>query len=320
MKQTTQLLTALACLTGVLSGTSRADVIEITVAGTFASDPADLFGNLDPALFPFPLLLGGTFSGTYTYDSDVPPVGLNVQYLSVDVDIIDTTGTVIHTIDTGPNGFRIFDGSADANLGESFGAAAINLPEDLRLSMNGAFVSGVTPDEVVMLGATPDTTAGVTGSFLEVDGVTAFTFWDLPVESYTLSVGCGANVAAIETVRLGVPPNPPALQPGMTSGPVIGKTWDPWIGHTPFFPGATLDLLGVALAPANVPLPPYGTMLCDFIGFPPYIYSSAPGVPFKVVIPIQCNLAGVKLCSQGLSTDGVKSLLTNAIDIRIGTF
>lgn len=122
-------------------------------------------------------------------------------------------------------------------------------------------------------------------------------------------------------VRLGDPPNPLALLPGPGGSPVVGSIWDPLIEHTSFVPGAVVDLLGIAITPINLPLPPHGTLLCDVISFAPVVLASAPGVPFQAPVPAQCNLAGVSLCSQGASVDQLgNALLTNALDITIGAY
>lgn len=129
-----------------------------------------------------------------------------------------------------------------------------------------------------------------------------------------------AESAATESVRLGTPPNPFALLPGVTSGPVLGATWDPVIDHTTFLPGATLDLLGITVNPLNVPLPPFGTLLCD-----PTVIAAIPtspaGVPFAIPVPYDCALAGASLCTQGASLNAAGNLLlTNALDLVLGTF
>jgi len=122
-------------------------------------------------------------------------------------------------------------------------------------------------------------------------------------------------VAATESVRAGTPPNPLALRAGATTRPIIGCIWDPAIDHTSFLPGAVLDLL-VLGAPLNVPSP-YGTLLCN-----PSLILASPAVsaPFSVPIPLACNLAGAALGSQGASSNGRVIALTNAVDVRIGSF
>ncbi len=127
------------------------------------------------------------------------------------------------------------------------------------------------------------------------------------------------SVASAEIVRLGVPPNPLAFLPGVTSGPVTGFTWDPVVNHATFVPGATLDFMGVSATPLNLPSG-IGTVLCA----PPapfLTFTSAPGVPFAVAIPADCSLAGAGLCSQAGSVDPLSGFrLANALDIIVGTF
>ncbi|HED65630.1 MAG TPA: hypothetical protein ENJ09_08750, partial [Planctomycetes bacterium] len=120
-----------------------------------------------------------------------------------------------------------------------------------------------------------------------------------------------------EVVRLGTPPNPNALLPGRTSGPVVGTTWDPAIDHTGFFPGASLDLLLVSpLGPQNLPSP-RGTLLCSLTP-PRMVFSSPPGIAFSLPIPADCSLIGVPACAQGASIGGGRVQLTNALDLVLG--
>lgn len=127
-------------------------------------------------------------------------------------------------------------------------------------------------------------------------------------------------VAGTEIARLGSPPNPAVLLPGVTSGPVVGATWDPIIDHAAFAPGAILDVLAVSLvSPGAVNIPtPAGTLLCD-ISVEPLLFTTAPGTPFTVPIPDDCDLVGVPLCTQGVSVDAGGLALTNALDIAVGS-
>jgi hypothetical protein len=129
---------------------------------------------------------------------------------------------------------------------------------------------------------------------------------------------CLGNLAT-EKIRAGTPPNPVALMPGLTSGPVLGAIWDPVIEHTTFVPAALADLLVVTLHPLEIFLPPFGTLLCD----PSVILFSitgAPGTPFAVPVPANCGLLGLPVCAQGASVDPLGALhLTNAIDATLGT-
>lgn len=118
-------------------------------------------------------------------------------------------------------------------------------------------------------------------------------------------------------------PNPEVLLPGVTSGPAIGKTWDPIIDHTSFLPGATTDLLEIAVSPSELFLPPFGTVLIDAFSFPPIEFTTTPGTPFAVPLPLNCDLVGAQLYAQGISVDPslfptIDIRLTNALDITIG--
>ena len=124
---------------------------------------------------------------------------------------------------------------------------------------------------------------------------------------------------ATETVRLGVPPNPNVLLPGLTSGPTIGNTWDPFIDHTSFATGATLNFLGIStLAPINAPLA-IGTLL--IVPPPgPQVFLQTPGLPYAIPIPNDCALVGVTgVCQGGAITPGARAELTNALDLVLGT-
>ncbi len=126
--------------------------------------------------------------------------------------------------------------------------------------------------------------------------------------------------ASAQVVRLGSPPNPNALLPGVTSGPVLGAVWDPVIDHTTFLPGATVDLLAVTPNPLNLSTG-LGTLLCDPTTI--LVLESVPaGTPFVLPVPVNCSLIGFPLCSQGGSADAVSLAvgLTNALDITVGTF
>ncbi len=129
---------------------------------------------------------------------------------------------------------------------------------------------------------------------------------------------CLGNLAT-ETIRAGTPPNPVALMPGLTSGPVLGSVWDPVIEHTTFVPGALIDVLALMQNPLQIYVPPLGTLLCD----PSAILVSktvAPGAPFAVPIPFKCAFLGLAVCTQGASVDGLGALhLTNALDATFGT-
>ena len=140
-----------------------------------------------------------------------------------------------------------------------------------------------------------------------------------PGAAYIFETPCPQIVASSEVVRLGMPPNPAALLPGLTSGPVVGATWDPVIDHSTFLPDADRDLLLISPSPVNVYLGLQGTLLCNY-GQVIARFNSDPGVPFSIPVPNNCTLIGVEFCSQGVSFVGEIFRLTNALDITVGTF
>lgn len=128
------------------------------------------------------------------------------------------------------------------------------------------------------------------------------------------------DVPALEIPRFGTPPNPNAFKPGLTSGPVIGQTWDPFVDHSSFFPGALFDVIGITPAPSPVDIPtPWGLLLCDISGVL-RLHFALPGVPFSVPVPLNCALVGQTVATQAGSFDAIDVLLANALDLTIGTF
>jgi len=129
---------------------------------------------------------------------------------------------------------------------------------------------------------------------------------------------CPSPVDSVETPRVGSPPNPLALMGGLNGGPVVGQLWRPFVDHAAFMPGGLFDFLALSAAPLNFSFPPYGTVLCTA----PLAMLVAPSLgagPFALPIPGDCSLAGISLCTQGASWDGTDVLLTNALDITLGT-
>jgi hypothetical protein len=126
------------------------------------------------------------------------------------------------------------------------------------------------------------------------------------------------TVTADQTVRLGNPPNPPALLPGQTSGPVLGEVWDPVVDHTGFVPGAVLDYLFLSLTPVELGLGPKGTLLCD-LPFELLVPNLSPGTPFALPVPSDGVLLGIPFCAQAASSPGGAVFkLTNALDCVLG--
>lgn len=128
-----------------------------------------------------------------------------------------------------------------------------------------------------------------------------------------------SSVVALEVMRLGTPPNPAALLPGVTTSPIVGQVWDPVVDHTTFLPDGELDFLALTLGPANIPFPEVGTVLCQLpVQIP--LLSTVAGVPFSLPLPSNCNLLGVTVCTQAFSLNQFGDIaLTNALDITFGT-
>lgn len=139
--------------------------------------------------------------------------------------------------------------------------------------------------------------------------------------SFTISVSCNnCAVPSAQVPRLGTPPNPGAFRRGVTSGPVIGNTWDPVIDHTNFVPDALFDFMIITANPANGNFgEPSGVLLCD--PFQPYlkVLMTAPGVPFNVPLPDLPSIVGVEVCTQGGSIDSnYQAIFANALDLVVG--
>ncbi len=141
---------------------------------------------------------------------------------------------------------------------------------------------------------------------------------------YALSAVLTVPQPAIETVRVGSLPNPNVFLPGVTSGPVIGQTWDPVLDHTNFSPNATFDFLLIAGTPLDLDLGPVssGHLLCDIDPWHVAISNLSPGTPFSLSLPNALDLVGDTYCVQGGSVDMQAPFLhfANAIDITIGMF
>ncbi|MFT5289260.1 MAG: hypothetical protein ACI82F_001321 [Planctomycetota bacterium] len=129
------------------------------------------------------------------------------------------------------------------------------------------------------------------------------------------------SVLATETSRVGSPPNPLAFLPGVTTGPLVGETWDPVIDHTTFATGAFQDFIAVTLqGPVNFTTA-FGTLLI----LPPFEgaieINNASGTPFAISIPDDCLLLGLNVWTQGASLipgPGAGVELANALDLTLG--
>ena len=117
-----------------------------------------------------------------------------------------------------------------------------------------------------------------------------------------------------ELPRLGVPANPYALLPAVTTGPVIGQVWDPIIDHANFAPASALDVLAFGLTQLNVPTPD-GTILINLAST--FFFLATPGAPFAFPLPADAGLVGLGFSVQGASIEGLSAPLTNALDVTI---
>lgn len=125
-----------------------------------------------------------------------------------------------------------------------------------------------------------------------------------------------------QVMRLGHPPNPPSFQPGTSTGPVVGKVWDPILIPAPLVNFTVIMINPLPGAAINVPSQ-YGTILC---AFPPiqslFVFGFAYQI-YSIPIPNDPALVGLDFCAQGLAekTFGAPKLeFYNALDCKIGTF
>ncbi len=133
------------------------------------------------------------------------------------------------------------------------------------------------------------------------------------------AVVVAADVVALEVPRVGTPPNPMALLPGLTSGPIIASVWDPVVDHTGFMPAALIDILGITIGPSSFDIPTsFGTILVNLSG-PVIVLTRPAGMRFPIPIPPKCSLIGASLSIQAVSHNSSFAKLTNALDVTIGT-
>jgi hypothetical protein len=146
--------------------------------------------------------------------------------------------------------------------------------------------------------------AGVAGLVLTVD-----------YDNFSVSIN---GVPSAVDVRVGSPPNADVFRPVAGAGPVIGTTWDLVVDHMSFLPNADVDAIGLSFVAANVPTS-YGVVLCSPLQAS--VYAPA-GTSFAVAIPNHASLLGQTYCIQAASADVAQgvALLTNALDVTIGTF
>jgi hypothetical protein len=179
------------------------DTVKVRVQGKFGGYN-DQISNLPPSTYPLPQLFGGSFHGEFSYKSDAfRDFDRRFPFESVDISVFDNQGGFLHRIDSGPNAIRVGNGEIAFNFGESAGMEAVNTPEDLRIMFTGAF--SFDDERPPTLQALSTATFTPFYSFIEVDGPTAFTFWDVDVVSATIAVVPEPSAVALaELALLGV--------------------------------------------------------------------------------------------------------------------
>jgi hypothetical protein len=175
------------CLLFLLTANSTAcgasPLVEVNVQGQFGGFSGQY---LPESTYPFPQLLGGSFRGRFSYESEATRILDNrFPYVSVEISIFDRNGSLLHTIDTGPSHFVAGFGGLVLFFGASSGVEAINKPEDLRLVFNGPFPvtnpHPPNPSDLLAAKFSP------LDSIIEVDGAEG-SYWDLEVTSAELTV------------------------------------------------------------------------------------------------------------------------------------
>ncbi len=125
-----------------------------------------------------------------------------------------------------------------------------------------------------------------------------------------------------EVMRLGHPPNPPSFQPGTSTGPVIGKAWDPILIPAPLVNFTVIMINPLPGAAINVPTQ-YGTLLCAFPPIPALFLFGFAYQIYHIPIPNDPSLVGLEFCAQGMAEKAFgapKLEFYNALDCKIGTF
>ena len=176
---------------------------KINVSGTFGTTIDPKGSNLPDSTYPFPEIRGGSFGGTFVYDSlafldQQPPANSGrFPFVSVNINIFDNHGALANTITISPNNFGVTNHAIGLNFGESVGP--VNRIDDLRLQLDGDFTLALPPPPLHEPGwgwfrdavapPHPDeiTAAALSSGFLETDGQVPFTYWDLPVTNVVLT-------------------------------------------------------------------------------------------------------------------------------------
>ena len=244
---------------------------------------------------------------------------------------VDGAGNVYVTGSGTDNAFQITPGGVITEIIDATGDGAGNPLDQPR---NGIVVDG--SGNVYVAGRYSDNAfkfipGGVITEIIDATGDGAGNPleepWDIAVDgagNIYVAGGDSDNVfkiefcpplASSEVVRLGTVPNPNVFS-GASGPPILGTTWDPKIDHASFEPGALFDFAGLSTAPADLYLPPWGSLLCALPLFG--VRTVAPGTAFNYPIPSECGLVGVAICAQaGSISPAIR--LTNALDLILGT-
>lgn len=128
--------------------------------------------------------------------------------------------------------------------------------------------------------------------------------------------GCTPTVSQAVS-RVGIPANPDVLQAPGPAGPVIGSSFQPFVDHRNFLPTAILDVATVCAFQLNVATTS-GTLLVDLGSQVAFQFVNA-GQPFDFSVPYDCAFVGISATLQVGSLDATNLVLTNALDLKIGT-
>ena len=97
---------------------------EMHVSGTFGTTIDPNLSNLPDSTYRFPQMRGGSFDGTFVYDSmaslDESFEG-RFPYVAVNINLVDNTGAIANTITSSPNNFYVTDNTLQLTFGPSAG-------------------------------------------------------------------------------------------------------------------------------------------------------------------------------------------------------
>lgn len=127
--------------------------VVVTVEGLFSSNPDDILQG-DPATFPLPSILGGSFSGTFAYRTDAAKSGSglgNFPLSATSLDVFDNVGSRIHTIElptagAPSNPLKVGPGFLIFSLGPSCSCQAghvARMPTDIRFVLENPVLTAL---------------------------------------------------------------------------------------------------------------------------------------------------------------------------------